>query len=99
MSSTERNIPRVIRTLLAHQGKNQNELAAHMGVGHSAISKALNTRDRDWTVRELDKLSDFFNVPVMVFYQNPDNLIRGSAAQSDGGSENYLFTDRDLVAA
>lgn len=75
MTSTHRDIPRVVRTLLAHQGKNQTELAAHMHVGHSAISKALNNPRRTWTVDELELLADFFGVSPMMFLDDPDKLV------------------------
>lgn len=103
MSNTQRDIARVVKTLLAHQNKNQSDLAAYMNVGHSAISKALNNPHRSWTVDELLKLADFFEVSPMLLLDGPENLIRAGrkspTTESGDDPENYLVTDRVLVAA
>lgn len=75
MTTTQRDIARVVKTLLAHQNKTQSELAAHLHVGHSAISKTLNNPHRAWTVDELMKLAEFFDVSPMLFLDGPERLI------------------------
>lgn len=101
MSNTQRDIARVVKTLLAHQSKNQTELAAHMNVGHSAISKTLNNPHRSWTVDELLKLADFFEVSPMLFLDDPEKLVRtrhgASRTEPGEGEISNTITSREFA--
>ena len=74
MSTLNRDIARVVRTLLAHRGRSRAELASCLGVHVSAINKGL-AGHRGWSAYEILEMAEFFAVPVTVFYETPDNLV------------------------
>lgn len=109
MSTQGNDRARVVRTLLAHQGKSRAELAQVLQVHVSAVNKALSGR-RSWSADDIAIMAEFFNVTPLVFFDPPESLIRASgtgrrtgdptsSTQSEDASENYLSMDQDLVAA
>ncbi len=74
MKPSDMDIPRVVRTLLVHQGKSKADLAAALGISPSVLSKKLG-RHRGWTADEVAIMADFFGVSVIAFYEDPDRLV------------------------
>lgn len=75
MSTANDNIPRIVRTLLAHQGKQQADLAAFMNVTPGVISKLLSGR-RAVSVDDVVRMADFFDVSPALFFDDPATLVR-----------------------
>jgi transcriptional regulator with XRE-family HTH domain len=95
MSAPNDNVSRIVRTLLAHQGRTRADLAKHFGVHASVITKALSGR-RDWDVDDLVKMADFFQVGAATFLMDADELI---PAQGDNvrHTQGYGLTDDELL--
>jgi antitoxin component HigA of HigAB toxin-antitoxin module len=69
------NVARIVRTLLVHQGRQQVDLATHMGVTPSVVSKAL-TGKRTWSLDDLVVMAEFFEVSPALFFEDPESLVR-----------------------
>lgn len=89
------DIPRVTRTLLAHQNKTHTALAEHMHIGPSLLSKKLSGL-RGWSADDVAAMADFFDVEPELFFRDPEQLIRQRSATGDTGERNGDVTLRSL---
>lgn len=80
----------VARTLLANQGRKQMDLGDYLGLDSAAISRALSGK-RKWTLGEIDRAAEFFDVSVALFFDDPASLIRSRCVP--------LLNTPELVAA
>lgn len=92
------DIPRVVRTLLAHQTKQHAALAEHMHIGASLLSKKLGGL-RGWSADDITAMAEFFDVPQQLFFDDPENLVRTSHGQhppdDDGGGVAFPVTRKE----
>jgi transcriptional regulator with XRE-family HTH domain len=65
----------IVETLLSWRGRTRAELADHLGVHVSAISKAYKGKRR-WTMDEVEMMAEFFDVPVTSFFDDPESLVK-----------------------
>ena len=75
MADASMNISRVVRTLLANQGKQQADLAAYMNVTAGVISKKLSGRSTI-TADDISDFAEYFNVGAGLFFDDPTTLVR-----------------------
>ena len=63
-----------MRTLLAHQGKSQTELAAFLGMDGGSLSRGMKGT-RKWTFAEVGALAAFFGTSPATFFKVPELLV------------------------
>lgn len=68
-------VSRVVKMLLAYRGETQAALAQATGLGRKTVIRRMSG-ERGWSAAELATLSKHFEVPVSVFYDGPDALLR-----------------------
>lgn len=90
--TTDERAGRIARTLLAHQGRRQHELADVLGLDSGQVSRALRGQRR-WTLDEIAAMAAFFDVGVATFFDDPDLLIRNRCFATG------ITTQSELVAA
>lgn len=86
MSTTERsprnnNISRIAKGLLAVSGRKQGELAEVLGLSDSGMSRRL--KGGEWSVDDIDRLAQFFDVPLSTFFKRPEDLFTPSEQGKD----------------
>lgn len=64
----------VVHHLLGLRRRRGPELAAHLGFDSGTMSKAMNGHRR-WTVQDLARMGEFFNVQPGVFFVQPDEMV------------------------
>lgn len=69
------NISRIVRILLARDELRQQDLAEALGYESGTITRKMKG-EREWRVNDLVLLAEFFEVPVSLFFEEPDTLIR-----------------------
>lgn len=74
MSNPNENVSRIVEVLLAATGKRRADLAEHLGYGPPVISKAMHG-NRPWTISDLVKMADYFEVSPAVFFMDPNELV------------------------
>lgn len=75
MSDRNQDVARVVRMLMALRDFRQPAVAAALGLHQSGVSRALKGK-RAWTLDDLDKLAELFEVPVSTFYEEPEVVLR-----------------------
>ena len=81
----------VIRSLLALRKRTAGELAAHLGLEESGLTKRFKGRV-PFRVHELEDTANFLRVPVNVLHLTPDELERRLSASG------YRLTDLEVLA-
>lgn len=90
----DENCGAVVKTLLAARRLPQSALVPVLGVEIHTVHRALNG-DRHWRMDELDALARYFDVPVGVFFDTPEALIR---SRCHYGADQAERDDMSLVA-
>lgn len=80
-AEARRNIPKVIRLLLAVTGHPARHLADALGMSETSLSERLNGKTRI-TGEQLAVCALFFGVEEGTFYRNPDSFRRQILGQS-----------------
>jgi BetR domain len=71
----DENCGAVVRTLLTALRLDHTALPPVLGIQMHTVHRALNG-ERHWRMDELDALAHFFDVPVSVFFDTPEALLR-----------------------
>jgi hypothetical protein len=83
----EDNVRKVVKALLAvNEQVKATDLGAHLGIGKTAIYARLRG-EKPFTVGEIAVLSEYFRVPVGIFYTGPEALF-GNLPESGVGGRN-----------
>ena len=89
----------IVETLLSWRGRTRQELADHLGVHVSAISKAYKGKRR-WTMNDVEMMAEFFDVSVTTFYDDPESLLRSRCVREVGGGvPEYMQPSLFAIAA
>lgn len=68
-------VAEVVRILLTYRRETQARLGLALGLGKATMSMRMSGA-RGWTASEVAALARHFDVPVSVFYDGPDALLR-----------------------
>lgn len=69
------NISHIVRILLARDEMLQRDLAEALNYESGTVTRKMKG-EREWKVTDLVLLSEFFEVPVSLFFESPDTLVR-----------------------
>lgn len=93
------NVVRIVRTLLAHRGQQQADLATHLGMDSGTMSRALNGKRR-WTIEDLVAVAEFFSISPALFFEDSESLISATRTRRDPqeGEISKDITGREITA-
>jgi len=69
------NISRIVRILLARDEMRQQDLADALDYESATITRKMKG-EREWRLADIVSLAEFFEVPVSLFFEEPDTLVR-----------------------
>ena len=69
------NISRIVRILLARDEMRQQDLADALDYETATITRKMKG-EREWKLNDIVSLAEFFEVPVSLFFEEPDSLVR-----------------------
>lgn len=67
-------IPKVIRLLLMAQGREQQDLAHHIGISPQSFSDRMAYRSTGFKAHHMAGIAEFLNVPVGDLFKPPEDL-------------------------
>lgn len=89
----EDNVRKVVKALLAvNEQVKATDLGAHLGIGKTAIYARLRG-EKPFTVGEIAVLSEYFRVPVGIFYTGPEALFGNLPERAVGGRAGVVDGD------
>ncbi len=69
------SVARIVRILLAARDQNAADIAASWGVNQSVVSRLLHGQRR-WTIEDIDRVAEFFDVSPALFFDDPETIVR-----------------------
>lgn len=84
MTDRNQDVARIVRMLMALRDLRQPAVAEALGLHQSGVSRALKGK-RVWTLDDLDKLAELFDVPVSTFYEDPAVVLRSRCFGESAG--------------
>jgi hypothetical protein len=94
----EDNVRKVVKALLAvNEQVKATDVGAHLGIGKTAIYARLRG-EKPFTVGEIAVLSEYFRVPVGIFYTGPEALF-GNLPESGVGGRAGAGGGRDVMSS
>lgn len=69
------NVSRIVNILLARDELRKQDLALGLDYDPGTITRAMQGK-RSWTLDDLVAMAEFFEVPVSLFFEEPDSLVR-----------------------
>ncbi|MEP7115241.1 MAG: hypothetical protein ABI862_18405, partial [Ilumatobacteraceae bacterium] len=73
MTTIVTDVSHITKVLLELQRRPKLALARYLDITSSGLSKKLSG-DREWTAKEIAAMSNFFDVPVTVFFGTVEEL-------------------------
>lgn len=89
-NSVDRNVTRILRTVLANRGLSVSELLLKSGMTKSTYFR--RQQHGGWTASEIAVLAQALNVPPSMFWEDPDDLFRLSRRDTTAGKRHSLPT-------
>ena len=69
------NISRIVKILLARDEMRQQDLADALDYESATITRKMKG-EREWRLNDIVALAEVFEVPVSLFFEEPDSLVR-----------------------
>jgi len=69
------NVSRIVRILLARDEMRQQDLADALDYETGTITRKMKG-EREWRLNDVVSLAEVFEVPVSLFFEEPDTLVR-----------------------
>lgn len=74
-TARDEGVGRIAKTLLTNQDRQRSELADLLGLDSGGLSRALAGK-RKWTIDDIAKMADLFEVSVSLFFEDPESIVR-----------------------
>jgi plasmid maintenance system antidote protein VapI len=71
----------IVKVLCAFRGATQTDVAAAIGRDPATVTRRIEGRGQ-WSAGELDQLARYFDVPVQLFFRDPQDLADAITAGS-----------------
>lgn len=93
------NVSKIVKILLVRDEMLQQDLAEALGYDAGTVTRKMKGL-REWRLNDVVRLAEFFEVPVSLFFEDPQHImIRVATTESDSEPGNHLIMDQVLVAA
>lgn len=87
LTPRQQGITQIVTLLMADRRMTRRDLATHLGVHEVTAGQTLNGK-RKWSIDDLEAMSVIFGVPVSRFFEDPETLFPGLAAESPSRESN-----------
>ena len=74
-ATSDQRAGHVTKILLSTKQRRQADLAEHLGMDTGTMSRTIAGK-RKWTLSEIERAAEFFDVSVAVFFDDPETLVR-----------------------
>lgn len=95
-TSPDQRAGRIAKILLAQHDRKQMDLGDHLGLDSATISRALGGK-RKWTLSDIQRMAEFFDVSVALFFDEPEAVVRSRWFSRALDATAGALTQRELV--